>query len=252
MSAVAVIDGVKIPDPAMAQLIRDAVEQGFRFEAGTNKRHAAETGFTLYPPDKEHRPIFVGCDRISPIHVSNIRRALLRAGFTDSKETDDVSRQQKQQKMVGVEVGPGVTFVGPSETSGEFREFAESIRKLPAAERRDFLCDSVGAVARLAAVDDDVAVLAGAVIEVLFGYSENRVHLCDDKSEEIEQALKMAHEAEERATSAEKRLDAAKKDASNLGKQLTETLKRAETAETEVRKLRAAIDPLKALLGSQS
>lgn len=234
MSTAAIIDGVRFADPAMVELVRQAMEQGFRFEAGTNNRHATETGFTLYPPDTTHPPIRAGCGESSPRHLANIRRTLIRAGFID-KETD-VSRQQKQQK-------PPVGY---------------DISEMPEEDRASFASFVIQRLAEECGLPVDLAALLAMMLPLLEVHRDERGNLLVDPAEleqaraEVDAALVMAQQAEERARIAERHLETAKKDAGLLAERVKDTEARLEESKAEVRKLHAVLDPLKALIGSEA
>lgn len=246
MSATTTIDGVRIPDPQMADLLLAARAQGFRLEAGTGGGHAAHTGVTIYPPNKTHPPIRVGCTEVNPRHVGNVRRTLLRAGLQDptTTEKEPTMPTPRKRKTSRPETPPPGTS-----------HLDALMADVKPEERVELAMAITAQVTSAAGLPQDAAVLASFLIAALDHWSQERDHRHVDSAdldaarEEAREALRMAEEAEGRASAAEKARERAEQRGAETGELLTAALARADEAEQERDRLRAAINPLRALLG---
>lgn len=164
------IDGVTIPDPAMVTLLEQARDQGFRMEAGTGGGHAAATGFTLYPPDKAHAPIRVGCTEVNPSHVANVRRTLLRAGFVPPT-TEEPPMPAPRKARKAKQPSPSHHHLAPGSS---IRDALESV---PEEDRSTFVATLAASGVQAAGLAEEFQDLAGLLVATVFDYAKHLPNL---------------------------------------------------------------------------
>lgn len=266
------MDGVTIPDPAMVTLLEQAREQGFRMEAGTGGGHAAHTGFTLYPPDKAHPPIRVGCTEVNPSHVANVRRSLVRVGFVppDTDEApaapDVIDLTDGATAMPARRTGRKAVKNAPAGSplpSGKSVE--EALEGIPEEDRSTFVAHLAMSGVRATGLHEDFAGLAGMLVATVFDYAgimgDDRPSSLGDRTL-LQEAKDALEEWERVAGDYQRERDEACAQVESLERQVKRLeekydgcvadLKAARTerdsAQEEAARLKRTLAPLKALL----
>lgn len=253
------VAGVKIPDPAMVELLLDAESQGFRIEPSTGQGgHAAGTGFTVYPPSKEHTPLFVGCVEVNSRHVANVRSQLRAAGYvTGGSVTEEPATTTTEENAV-----PTGTRKAPAKNAGQ--SVADRINaalhtpvdsavlaqqafdQLPYDDRVMAAMKGVASMGSAVGMTDNVAALAALLLQTVADWERNSERY---DNADLQAALKLAEENEQRAIKAERKQAEAEKRGSETGRLLTETREQLAAVTAERDEMKKALDPLRALLG---
>lgn len=244
------IEGVRFSDE-LGALLAHAHAHGFRIEADTRGKRAA--GVILYAPDKTIPPITVterGA-KLNRAHYENIRRDIYRAGCpplpTDTKTeptTEETPMPPRAKKSV----------INLPETVHVHNE-TDLVRALADPETRaDVVATMTG---NLFAKDPNLQPFSSLAASVVYAVS---LFASDEDNDfasaaraalqtEIDDALKMAAEAEAKAARLQTQLDRLEKSEAKARQDCADALRRAEAAEAEAGELSRALAPLRALLG---
>lgn len=249
------ICGVKFSDQTAALLDHAAHQPGWRAEAQHRRNASKPTGVVLYSPDKTISPIAVYEEkaRFNPAHYDNVRRMLYRAGLPPlpgdearAQTTDPADTTEDTAPMPKTAANP---FVSPAAneqviTVNGLRQLVERGSKGDVA---DALTGVVEGMFLSAGAHDDTAALASILVYSLKLWDDERTK-DPARSDEVDQAMALAAEAEARANRLEKAVEKADEKTAQAIADLRSWKDRAEAAEASAAAAEAAMAPLRAFL----
>lgn len=283
------VEGVRIPDPKMVELLLDAQRQGFRLEPSSGQGgHAAGTGFMVYPPDKQYPPISVGCVEVNSRHVANVRSNLRAVGYVpggpviDLTTTPATLTEQEPAMSTGRRKQAGAaksdtgtrplsdtsiadsllgryTLIPQGGVPGAITDPGDLFRGMTPQQRSDSVIKLVGQIAVAFGISSENAALIGALVPFMAEWDSSvgsataaRDNAYAEAAKEVEDALKLVFEADERTKAVEKKLAAAEKRGAETGRLLSEVQEQLASVTAERDELKKAIDPLRALFAGAS
>jgi hypothetical protein len=253
------IAGVKFSDQ-LGALLDHAISHGFRIEADTRGKQKGPA-VVAYAPDKEISPITISevRSKLNPAHYDNIRRQLYRAGCPPlpgderptTEEETDMSKTTTARKTATATKGTEKPIV-----------HLHNQKDLEAAlandeTRADTLAGVIAGLFDRAGLGSYDGLAGGMVYTIAMWADEFRADLAmkaaelayEETRSEIDQALKLAADAEAEAARLRTQLDRVTASEEAARRDCGAALERAKTAEAEATELRSALAPLRALLG---